>query len=183
MIAGKPCSRGVAAEGDSRPETGRASETPRALSGRDSDRCCRRCGAAAVADENRCRDCGSFLPGNQSGLVHGGRRRTQSDPEETELYQSWVADLGGVEELTAGQRAVLSRAAEADLIAHTAFDFLSRTQDGISSARVQSAIGALSTAAGMTFRAAGLLGLERRERQVSLEDYMEQRAREAGGAS
>lgn len=149
-------------------------DSTRAVSNDDArpPRRCRKCGRQAVADENRCRSCAAFLPGNQTGLIHGSRRRTMADPRESELYQEWAADLGGEGELTAAQRAVLCRAVEADAICRTAFSYLEGTQESVAAERVQKALAVLAQHAGNVYRGAKILGLRRMKREVTLEDRL-----------
>lgn len=147
--------------------------TPRAGNGEGAVRRCRRCGAEAVADENRCRECKSFLPGNTSAMVHGDRRRTLANPEETELYQAYAADLGGIDQITTGQHAVLCRVVDAERVCRTASTFLESTREGLASEKVQKALAVLATHANIVYRGASLLGLERRARQVpTLQEVM-----------
>lgn len=124
-----------------------------------------------MADENRCRECKSFLPGNVSGMTHGSRRQTLANPEETDLYQDYAADLGG--ELTAGQRVVLARVVDAERVCRTASTFLESTDKKVANERVQAALSVLATHAQVVYRGASLLGLERRARQVpTLQEVM-----------
>ncbi len=151
------------------------SDTPRVASGDTPDRRCRRCGLAALADENRCRECRSFLPGNQLGLTHGGRRRTLANPRELELWHAYARDLGGEDELTAGQSAILARVVEADAIAQTAYSYLASTDKTAVHAKVQKVAQVLLSAASTVYRGAALLGLERRAKTGTLAEYISKR--------
>lgn len=159
-------------QGDSESGVERGSVEETAISARAGNgapsgrRRCRKCGSEALADENRCRECKSFLPGNTSALVHGDRRRTLANPEETELYQSYAADLGGIDQVTTGQHAVLCRIVDAERVCRTASTFLESTREGLASEKVQKALAVLATHANIVYRGASLLGLERRARQV-----------------
>lgn len=121
-------------------------------------------------DTNRWAD-GTTKSGNKLRRTHGGRQRAPlQHPETSELFEGWAADLG---ELTAGERAVLRRAAEADAICTTAFDYLQRSRESWTSRRVQAALITVSTHAATVFRAASLLGLKRRAVSVpSLSEVM-----------
>ena len=114
------------------------------------------------------------MKGNNVAVTHGGKRKAPlADVEASELYRDWLVDLGGVDLITAGQRTVLRRAAEADAIADTAFRYLRRTEGGLTSRRVQCALTTLRDAAGTVFRAASLLGLQRRAKPVpNLDQYL-----------
>lgn len=131
-------------------------------------------------DPNRYAD-GTVRPGNSIALRHGARRQPASvDPESSELFAAWAADLGGRDQLTAGERAVLRRVAEADSVCRTAFSYLSHTKARITSPRVQKALQVLAAHSATVFRGASLLGLERRTKQApSLSEYLAQRPRTA----
>ena len=119
---------------------------------------------------------GTVRQGNRVAMTHGGQRHTPiAKPESSELYQAWLQDLGGPAEATAPQLVVLRRAAEADAICGTAFDYLVRSRESLTSRRVQTAIQTYRDATGVLFRAVALLGLERRQRRVqSLSDALSQ---------
>lgn len=136
-----------------------AHDAPAVVTGKS----CVNCHATNLEDANHCQSCGCFLPSNNvSPVIHGGRRRRQlADPEQGELFQSWASDLGGVEVLTAGQRVLLRRAAEADSVCCTAFLYLSTTQQSWSSRRVQTALLVLAQHSQTIFRVAALLGIKR----------------------
>lgn len=139
------------------------SDAPRSItSDPPRQRACRRCGVVAVADENQCRSCKSFLPGSAVRLISGARRRHPVDPETLPLFVEYARDLGGVDELTAGERSVLRRMAEADAVCQTAFDYLTRSAENIPAPKVQRALAALAAHAPLVFKGAALLGLKRR---------------------
>jgi len=108
---------------------------------------------------------GQFAPGNQIRRTHGKRvRRPLASLEKSDLFRDWSRDLG--DDITAAERAVLIRAAQWDTVADTAFHYLQTTRETLTSKRVQSAVLTLSTATGHILRAAQLLGLRRRARNV-----------------
>lgn len=125
-----------------------------------TERLCRKCGTAATADENSCRSCGAFLPSNQAALRHGARRQLMVDPEDSPLFDAWAADLGGVDNLSTAARALLRRAAEADLVCATALTYAMESKKSLTSAEVQAALNTLKGHAGTILRVATLLGVD-----------------------
>ena len=98
--------------------------------------------------------------GNAIAVRHGGRRASRwRTREDSELFIAWATDLGGISKLTAGQRAVLRRVAEADAVCATAFDYLRRTRQTLTNDRVGKALAVLAAHAATVYRGAGLLGL------------------------
>jgi hypothetical protein len=88
------------------------------------------------------------------------------DPERSELFRAWAEDLGGAEELTTGERAVLRRVAEADAVCQTAYSYLEHSRESPTSRRVEKALQTLAAHAQTVFRGAAMLGLARRARRV-----------------
>ena len=116
------------------------------------------------SDPNRWKD-GTVRAGNVLAVRHGGRRRRPlADPEASEVFVTWAADLG--DDLTAGERVILRRAAEADAVCTSAYDYLQNTRESWTSRRVQVALQTLSIHAGTVFKSASLLGLRRRAKPV-----------------
>jgi len=117
----------------------------------------------------QCPRCGRVLPGNALALRHGGRAELALvDPERSELFKAWAADLGGESELTTGDRAVLRRVAEADAVCRTAYSYLENSRESLASRRVEKALAVLASHAQVVFRGAAMLGLERRARSVDV---------------
>jgi len=131
---------------------------------------CSSCGHTGVpTGRGHCSNpkCKKWVARNSGALIHGGRRaQPLANVEGSELFQAWAADLGGVENLTAGQRVVLSRTAEADEVCKTAFDYLRRTRTSLTADRTQKALSTLFQHSSTVFRGASLLGLERRSKPV-----------------
>lgn len=127
---------------------------------------CAACGhVGEPIGRGQCGKCRAFVERNTAGMIHGGRReRPLANPEESELYQAWEADLGG--DLTAGQRTLLRRAVEADAVCQSALDYVLNTRESLVSSRVQKALGVLATHSGTVFKAAGLLGIKRVQKPV-----------------
>jgi hypothetical protein len=142
---------------------------------------CTKCLTDNPHDLNHCRACGCLLVGHTvTPIIHGGRRRRQlADPERTELFQTWAADLGGIDALTAGQRVLLRRAAEADLVCRTAFHYLADTQQSWTSRRAQTALVTLAQHSNTIFRVAALLGISRQHTPMNPLDAVRQAVREA----
>jgi hypothetical protein len=142
---------------------------------------CSRCLTENPDTRNHCHVCGGFLSEHSvTPIIHGGRRRRQlADPEHTDLFQSWAADLGGIEQITTGQRVLLRRASEADLVCKTAFAYLSNTQQSWSSRRVQTALITLAQHSNTIFRVAAQLGISRHDTPKSPLDAVRQAVQEA----
>lgn len=140
---------------------------------------CAACGhVGEPVGRGQCGQCRAFVKHNVAGMIHGGRReRPLANPEDSELYQGWAADLGG--DLTAGQRVVLRRAAEADAVCQSALDYVLHTRESLVASRVQKALAVLVAHSTTVFRAANLLGLERKAHPVSVTEYVERKAAEA----
>ena len=121
---------------------------------------------------------GTTAPHNALAVTHGGRRRRPVLAEQTSLYASWAADLGGVDELATGQRELLRRAVDNVGIADSAVAYLRSSKGSLTSARTLAAISVLHSATDRVIRIATALGLERRAKPVeTLESYLD--AREA----
>ena len=144
---------------------------------------CAACGhSGPPRGKGKCERCGAFLARNGAAMIHGGRReRPLANPEHSELFQAWAADLGGDAELTAGQRAVLRRVTEADAVCQSALDYVLNSRESLVAERVLKALSVLATHTQSLYRGAVLLGLERRARAVpTLAEYMRQREAEEG---
>lgn len=153
--------------------------TPPAVNGGDAAVECAACGhVGKPVGRGQCGKCRAFVKRNVAGMIHGGRReRPLANPEDSELYQDWAADLGG--DLTAGQRAVLRRAAEADAVCQSALDYVLRTRESLVAVRVLKALSVLATHSTNVFRAAGVLGINRVEKHVNPLERVRQAVREA----
>lgn len=129
---------------------------------------CLGCGhAGEPVGRGQCSACGRFLPHNEAGLVHGGRRdRPLMDPEDAPLFQEWAADLGGVEELSTAARVLLRRAAEADAVCQSALDYVLNSRESLTAARVQRALDTLHKHTGTMLACARLLGVNQAPREV-----------------
>lgn len=110
---------------------------------------------------------GQWAPRNRGAVTHGGRRQQPIvDPAATALYGVWANDLGGAEELTAGERVLLQRAVEADAIAGAALGYLKRSHQSLVNPRVQSALTVWGQATSQLLAISRTLGLQRRAKQV-----------------
>lgn len=133
---------------------------------------CTACGhVGEPVGSGQCGQCRAFLKGNVAGMIHGGRREHPiANPEDSALFQQWADELGGVEELTAGQRTVLCRVVEADVVCQTALDYVLRSRESFVAERVLTALDVLAKHTGSVLKGARLLGLERRARHASLDE-------------
>jgi hypothetical protein len=99
---------------------------------------------------------------NTFALPHGRReRRSLLEVKQADLYHRWLSDLGGAEQITASQEAVLVRAVEADLLATTAMSYLQSIsgRQSLTSEQSQKAIATFMAATDRVFRSASILGL------------------------
>src|SRR5688572_17708158 len=88
---------------------------------------CTRCGIQNPTEANRCSQCGAAVVGNSLAVTHGRRRRkTLPQPQETEIYQRYLLDLGGADRVTTGQLVILARLSEAAMQADGAIDYMHR---------------------------------------------------------
>jgi hypothetical protein len=136
---------------------------------------CSRCEVQNPAGASRCQ-CGAAVVGNTLSVTHGRRRRkTLPQPQETELYQRYLSDLGGADRVTTGQLVILARLVEADMQAAGALAYMTQLQasgESFTSKRMNDARAAWAVATDRVLRGAALLGLERVPvKAASLRDY------------
>jgi hypothetical protein len=104
------------------PDTG-VTPTPDGNIGHNTD--------VATVPETRRPD-GRFATGNKVSQTHGRRaRKGLTRPEDSDLYREWSRDLG--HDLSAPEAALLRRAAEAELICQSAFNYIANSRQTLSS--------------------------------------------------
>jgi hypothetical protein len=157
--------------------------------GAETARTCQRCELPAEGAEDRCRECGSFLPGNVSALIHGGRRfvdgRSPMDQAQAaEIRRAVVEDLGG----EGACSEVMLRLVDDFAFAVTLRDLLAQHLAAVGPLtrrnQKRAALDAWHRASARAEALAAKVGLERRAAPVpSLSEYLEQRQREAEQAA
>ncbi len=143
---------------------------------------CPRCGQENEPRADRCRACKVWLPGNQVRRKHGRRARYQ--PAEIimtadQLLDAVVADKGGVDELSALQRALLAKLRDVDIL--VALNKRIVIQKGLDEPAGRKGHDRLLACVDRFVRIAMLLGLDREAKQALTPlEYWQQRNPKGG---
>lgn len=147
---------------------------------------CPRCESKAPSGTTNCPSCGVFLPRNEASLRHGLRRYQARGalPQDVEDYirdfrAELISDQGGEEDLSAIRRGLIDKLV--DLEVGVRLLMAEVVVRGIDSRPGKTAWRQALRTIDSWHRVAGTLGIERRERQVRLAEYLQGREREADG--
>jgi hypothetical protein len=138
-------------------------------------------GSAATRSSDR-RPNGRFLPGNRAALGHGGRSSEvvrAALPEQptvqstlAEKRKAILADLGGEAQCSQLQLDLIDRYLELDTVAAWLGGHLVAEGPLTAKGRTRAALAAYVSAVDRVHRVATSLGLARREKRVSLDEYL-----------
>lgn len=145
---------------------------------------CARCGhVGEPVGKGQCSSCRCWLPGNSAALVHGRRRYEDTGllpPDLRDYLDSFeaevVADLGGEAELSTIQRGLVSALRGLEASRLLLLDFALRA--GSETKRGRDALSEHGATVDRWVRLARVLGLRRKPREVTVEDWI---ARRSGG--
>ena len=143
---------------------------------------CRRCGLEQPAT-NVCGGCHSFLPGNESALVHGGRRQqlgrgTALDESlRVEIRNAVLEDLGGEDEVSEVMRQLVEDFAGAVVLRDLVFAHLAATGPLTKAGRRRASVDLYLSASSRAERLAKQIGTARKPARVpTLQEYLQERA-------
>jgi len=151
---------------------------------------CGRCGTEAAAGRNHCPACGCFMPSSTVRQVHGakalasGRGTPVDQARMAAIEQAVTEDLGGADELSEVQRALIADCAFAIVLRDLLSAHLAAVGPLTKAGKRRAALTSWQQASARVEALAGKIGLERRAAPTpSLADYIEQRQREAEQAA
>lgn len=146
---------------------------------------CSRCGHVGQPwGKGQCEQCKCWLPKNDGAVTHGLRRYQETGilPPDLrghldEFEASLVSDLGGDTELSTLARGLVGNIVGLEAQKLLLLDFAFRT--GADTKRGREALADYRATADSYLRTAKTLGLERRSRRVSPEDWVAEQSRES----
>jgi hypothetical protein len=146
--------------------------------GGDSTTRCRRCGRADDGNVDRRCACGALLPGNAAAVTHGAYTNRARVPDHlartaAELREAVLADLGGVDELSALEIEVIHRLCDLAIVANRAIADMSTNGIMTPAGKPRPAVAVLLQTTDRISRLAEQIGLKRRAKRVpSLQEYL-----------
>lgn len=185
---GHPLSPDLGNGAEQEAEASTPSGSGRAV-GTDTGRTCKRCRTPAEGDENSCQNCGSFLPGNEAAMVHGGRRfelarSPMDEARRIALRDAVVADLGGEDAVSEVMAALVEDFAFAVVLRDLLAAHLMAVGPLTNRNQKRAAVDAWHRASARAERLATKLGLERKATELpSLTEVIEKRAGDRRGPS
>lgn len=146
---------------------------------------CGHCGhVGEPTGKGQCSECRCWLPGNDAAVTHGLRRYEDTGvlPADLRDYldafrEDVESDLGGVESLSAIQRGLVGNLCDLEAARLLLLDYALR--QGAETKRGRSALSDHGQTVDRWRRTAKLLGLRRREKEVSLDDAIDAANRRA----
>jgi ribosomal protein L40E len=145
------------------------------------DKVCGRCSTVNPAGADACSGCKKWLPGNQGARTHGVYARQQPPDLQLsadELEAGIVADLGGLDELSTVERSYVRKLRDLHITISLLANDLARNSLLTPGGRVRDVYGAFLGGLAMFDRYAQRVGMKRRAKRVTLDDYLDDRAAE-----
>jgi ribosomal protein L34E len=140
----------------------------------DSAPTCARCGTAAAPGTPRCPSCQSYLQGHPGQRTHGlYAKSVPADLTQTadQLEQNIVADLGGVENLSALEKSIIRRLRDTEILLRLLANDIVKNGLHTPGGRVRQSYDKFLAGAALFDRLASRLGLKRRQKTLTPHEY------------
>lgn len=161
------------------PRTGAETTLPAPTDSAETTVRCRRCGLEQPST-NVCTNCHSFLPGNESSLIHGGRRQQQGrgtpldEAQRVAIRDAVLSDLGGEAEVSEVMRQLVEDFSGAVVLRDLVFRHLQATGPLTQAGRRRASVDLYLAASARAERLAKQIGTSRRPARVpTLQDVLE----------